>query len=157
MTHSHFDPREPRSSQARAGILRWAPLGLAVLAFTACSSEKKESEAAPQQGAVAGEPAESAPAAADLAAGKAIYETNCAACHGATGTGDGAAAAALDPKPRDFTNQEYMASRDRDTLRKVIVEGGASVGLSPMMVAWGSILKPEDIDPVLDYILSFGK
>lgn len=37
-----------------------------------------------------------------LAKGKASFEMNCASCHGATGTGDGAAAAALDPKPRNL-------------------------------------------------------
>lgn len=34
-----------------------------------------------------------------LAKGKASYEMNCASCHGPAGAGDGAAAAALNPKP----------------------------------------------------------
>jgi len=34
--------------------------------------------------------------------GKASFEMNCAACHGPTGAGDGAAAAALDPRPRNL-------------------------------------------------------
>ncbi len=33
---------------------------------------------------------------------KAVYASNCSSCHGAEGKGDGAAAAALDPKPRNF-------------------------------------------------------
>jgi len=34
--------------------------------------------------------------------GKASFEVNCASCHGPAGAGDGAAAAALDPKPRNL-------------------------------------------------------
>jgi mono/diheme cytochrome c family protein len=38
--------------------------------------------------------------------GKALFNASCAACHGADGKGDGAAAAALTPKPRNFTSNE---------------------------------------------------
>jgi len=38
--------------------------------------------------------------------GKTLYAVNCTSCHGAAGGGDGAAAAALNPKPRDFTTPE---------------------------------------------------
>jgi len=45
---------------------------------------------------------------ADLVAkGKASYEVNCAACHGAAGLGDGEAGAALDPKPRNLVSGKY--------------------------------------------------
>lgn len=142
------------SAASRGASLQWASLGLSILALAACSSEKKENETAHREAPAA---SESAASPEVLAAGKAVYETNCASCHGPNGMGDGPAAAALDPKPRNFTDKEYMQHRDRATLRKVIVEGGASVGLSPMMVAWGSILKPEDIDPVLEYVLSLSK
>ncbi len=36
-------------------------------------------------------------------AGKALYEANCAACHGASGKGDGTAAAGLATAPADLT------------------------------------------------------
>src|SRR3972149_3801251 len=35
--------------------------------------------------------------------GKRVYGTQCAACHGVTGRGDGEAAYLLYPKPRDLT------------------------------------------------------
>ncbi len=37
-----------------------------------------------------------------LQKGKASFEMNCASCHGPAGAGDGAAAAALDPKPSNL-------------------------------------------------------
>ena len=37
--------------------------------------------------------------AANVKSGKALFEQNCAVCHGATGHGDGPGAAGLDPKP----------------------------------------------------------
>jgi mono/diheme cytochrome c family protein len=36
---------------------------------------------------------------ATIAAGRALYQANCAVCHGAKGLGDGAAAQTLNPKP----------------------------------------------------------
>ncbi len=38
-----------------------------------------------------------------LAKGKVLFSQNCITCHGAGGHGDGVAAAALNPKPRNFT------------------------------------------------------
>ena len=45
--------------------------------------------------------------APDLAAGREHYVTNCARCHGDTGTGDGPDAARMVPRPRDFTTGTY--------------------------------------------------
>lgn len=44
-----------------------------------------------------------------LAAGKAAYTANCAACHGATGEGNGPVAFALNPKPRNFVKDAFKA------------------------------------------------
>lgn len=95
--------------------------------------------------------------AAQIEAGRGIFEANCAACHGPGGQGDGAAAAALDPKPRNLTDAAYMKTRSAETLRKVIAEGGPSAGLSPVMVGWQASLSPDQIDAVLAYVLSLGK
>lgn len=43
---------------------------------------------------------------AQLAKGKELYDANCASCHGEKGAGDGAAAAALNPPPRNFTGAD---------------------------------------------------
>ncbi|HEX9637640.1 MAG TPA: c-type cytochrome, partial [Acidobacteriota bacterium] len=42
-----------------------------------------------------------------LELGRATYQKQCAACHGAEGRGDGDAAYLLYPKPRDFTAGRY--------------------------------------------------
>ena len=48
-----------------------------------------------------------APSPKLISLGKQIYGEQCAACHGATGRGDGEAAYLLYPKPRDFVAAKY--------------------------------------------------
>ncbi|MBI5852257.1 MAG: cytochrome c [Planctomycetes bacterium] len=62
-----------------------------------------------------------------------LYAEYCSTCHGSTGLGDGAAAAALVPKPRSFADPQWQRSVSDDHITKVILEGGAAVGLSPTM------------------------
>lgn len=45
--------------------------------------------------------------AAALRPGQAVYEQHCAACHGASGAGNGPAAVWLYPKPRDFSAGQF--------------------------------------------------
>ena len=49
------------------------------------------------------EPVKATPVAADLEAGKKLYQRWCAQCHGDEGKGDGPAAEFVYPRPRDFT------------------------------------------------------
>src|SRR5262249_50552822 len=42
------------------------------------------------------------PDGSSLAQGKALYDANCAACHGPTGRGNGPLAVTLNPRPADF-------------------------------------------------------
>ncbi|MEQ9618532.1 MAG: cytochrome c [Deltaproteobacteria bacterium] len=88
----------------------------------------------------------------DAAKGKEVFTNTCASCHGPEGKGDGVAAAALDPKPRDLSDSAYVSTLSNEHLYKVISEGGASVGLSPMMAAWGGVLSEQDINDVIAYI-----
>ncbi len=67
------------------------------------------------------------------AAAREIYNQRCTTCHGASGTGDGPAGAALTPRPRSFSDQQWQALTTDDQLRRVIVQGGAAVGKSPLM------------------------
>jgi cytochrome c oxidase cbb3-type subunit 3 len=90
--------------------------------------------------------------AADAEQGKKLYGQFCASCHGQSGKGDGAAAAALNPKPRDHTDKEYMSSMSDTDMLKVIKNGGASIGKSPLMPPWGPSLKDEQIQDIIAYI-----
>ncbi len=92
--------------------------------------------------------------AADLVAGKAKYDQMCTSCHGATGKGDGVAAAALNPKPRNLSDKVYMAKRTDADLLKVIKNGGPALGLSSSMPPWGSSLSDADINNIVAYIRS---
>jgi high-affinity iron transporter len=66
----------------------------------------------------------------DLAKGRALYETSCAACHGATGLGDGAAGAKLDPRPRNFHERERQAALSPFALFSTITYGLAGTGMA---------------------------
>lgn len=93
----------------------------------------------------------------DLVAGKTKFDQICATCHGATGKGDGAASAALNPKPRNFQDVAYMSKRTDDQLRKVIQEGGAANGMSAVMPSWKAVLNEQDITNIIGYIRQLGK
>lgn len=88
----------------------------------------------------------------DPKAGKQRYDLLCSSCHGATGKGDGPAAAALSPKPRNHADGKYMNVLKDDYLFKIIKGGGASVGKSPLMPPWSSQLNDQDIRNVIAYI-----
>jgi cytochrome c oxidase cbb3-type subunit 3 len=90
--------------------------------------------------------------AGDVEQGKKLYGQFCVSCHGQSGKGDGPAAAALNPKPRDHTDKELMSKLSDDDMLKVIKNGGASVGKSPLMPPWGGALKDEQIKDVIAYI-----
>lgn len=66
---------------------------------------------------------------------QALWQARCATCHGVTGRGDGPTGRSLDPRPRDFQDAAWQARVDDARLRRVIVEGGAALGLSAEMAA----------------------
>ena len=90
--------------------------------------------------------------AANVEEGKKLYGQFCASCHGQSGKGDGPAATALNPKPRDHTDKAYMSKLADEDLLKVIKNGGASVGKSPLMPPWGASLKDDQIQDIIAYV-----
>lgn len=107
--------------------------------------------------------AANAAAAADAAAGKKIYDTNCMSCHGPAGKGDGPVGAALNPKPRDFSTGQFKFDADKDgkpgsdaDLTLVIQKGAAAYGGSALMAPWPT-LKPEEVANVIAFVRSLKK
>ncbi len=98
-------------------------------------------------------PAAGAAGEISLAVGEKVVAERCVLCHGASGKGDGPGGAALNPKPRDWTEHGYMETRTDDQLYDVIYNGKGS------MPAWGktgilteseirsAILKVRSYDP----------
>ena len=61
--------------------------------------------------------------APDMAGIAALYQQQCASCHGATGAGDGPAGTGMDPPPIDFTDVARARERSVFALQQVIEQG----------------------------------
>jgi mono/diheme cytochrome c family protein len=89
---------------------------------------------------------------------RAMFDTICATCHGADGTGNGPAAANLNPKPRNYTDPAWQASVTDEDIKKTILLGGQGVGKSPMMPGQPQLREtPEVLDGLVKIIRGFGK
>lgn len=86
--------------------------------------------------------------------GEKLYATYCSACHGEKGKGDGIAARGLPAKPADHTNGTIMNGLSDNYLIQVISKGGAAVGKSGFMPAWGSSLNEKQIKDIVAFIRS---
>ena len=102
------------------------------------------------------------PCLADAAAGKAVYDGigACGSCHGLSGQGDGAAAAAMNPKPRSFAEGVFAYDTDGDgqtgtdaDLMNIIKNGSAVYGGAPTMPGRPDI-SDADIQSLIAYIRS---
>lgn len=89
--------------------------------------------------------------------GKDLYAKHCAGCHGPAGKGDGPAAAAINPKPTDFTNKAYMSALKDQYLFDLVQKGGAALGKSPLIIPFGSKLKDGEIRDVIAYVKTLAK
>jgi mono/diheme cytochrome c family protein len=87
---------------------------------------------------------------------QALYSTRCQVCHGATGRGDGAAAAGLNPRPHDYRDKTWLKRFSDESLSEAIVEGGASIGESALMPPNPDLKnKPEVVKALVAMIRSF--
>ena len=90
--------------------------------------------------------------------GYALYQANCAACHGASGNGNGVAAIALETRPRDFWNEpfRYVSTMDgiptSDDLDQTI-RSGRLHGEMPA-TPW---LPDEDVRALAQYVLELNR
>jgi mono/diheme cytochrome c family protein len=79
----------------------------------------------------------------DVAAGGKLYAAHCSACHGATGLGDGPAAAGLDPPPANIAMFLKMHRVPDGYLYWTLAEGG--VPLQTAMPPFKETLTEEQI------------
>ena len=113
-------------------------LAFSVLVLAACSP---------------GAPADE-PLAGDPAAGQHAYALYCASCHGARGDATGPLASSLRTRPADHTAGAYMNTVSDEYLFAVIADGGAAVGKSTEMAAWGGTLADAQIRDLIAFIRS---
>lgn len=87
-----------------------------------------------------------------------LWNTLCSTCHGMTGEGDGPVAAGFPVKPRSFSDQEWQKKTTDESIAKVIVEGGAAIGKSPLMPGNPQLTgKPEVVQALVQKVRSFGQ
>ena len=80
-----------------------------------------------------------------VAAGKKVFQKECASCHGDSGEGDGAAAKDLAVKPKDLTG-EHVSGQSDGALYWKITEGRAP------MTAFKTLLTDDERWDVVNYI-----
>ena len=87
--------------------------------------------------------------------GETIYNERCAVCHGDHGDGNGPVARYLDPRPRDFTSNQFKfrttASGElpvRDDVIKIVKQGVRGTA----MPRWEEVLSQAEIEAVVDYV-----
>jgi len=85
-----------------------------------------------------------------IARGEALYQTQCVACHGPTGMGDGDAGVNLDPPPAPVARTAQMMPDGYLYWR--IHDGGVAFGTA--MPAYGTVLDEEDIWDIINYLRS---
>jgi mono/diheme cytochrome c family protein len=92
-----------------------------------------------------------------VARGAAHYKMFCATCHGEDGCTPGPGAAGLPTQPAKHCDGNYMNPLSDEHLFKVIKEGGASAGKSPLMAPWGGTLTDDQIRDVIAFVRTLAK
>jgi mono/diheme cytochrome c family protein len=126
---------------------------IVVASLIACSATGCNKEAPAE---TRSDPAAAAAPASPEAQARKTFRTVCTACHGADGKGDGPGAAALNPKPRDYTNVAWQDGVTDEQLKQTILMGGAAVGKSASMPAQPQLQsKPEVVAELVKIIRGF--
>lgn len=90
----------------------------------------------------------STPVQAEVEKGRKLFLQNCLACHGENGDGSGAAAVALNPRPKDFTRRVFS----KEHFAKVMSQGVLGTGMPP----FGHI-KDEDRESIWHFVTGLYK
>ena len=88
-----------------------------------------------------------------LAQGKQLFNTDCVVCHGAAGKGDGAAAVALTPRPRNLASpQGWTVGYTIADIYSTLTEGIKGTGMAAF-----DALSPADRFAATHYVQSLGR
>jgi mono/diheme cytochrome c family protein len=89
------------------------------------------------------------PAPASLAAGKMLFDTQCAGCHGTAGKGDGKMAAMMNPpKPSDLSDATWKHGATDGDIFTLIRDGAKGTA----MRGYATRMKTDDIWNVVNYL-----
>lgn len=80
--------------------------------------------------------------------GAAVYAQHCVGCHGPNGKGDGPAASALQPPPKDISRPRTEAERMPPSRVEIIRNGKPGTA----MVGFAAVLKPDELAAIEAYI-----
>ena len=96
--------------------------------------------------------------AADLERGAELFAANCATCHGVDGSPDpdSPLVKGLGVVPADFSDALFNSREGEAEWTLVATHGGAALGFSEVMPAFGGTLSEEDVANVLAYIKTLG-
>jgi mono/diheme cytochrome c family protein len=83
--------------------------------------------------------------------GAKVFAQRCALCHGPDGHGNGPGAAALNPKPRNFHDKDYMSTRTDEQLLEVIHKGKGA------MPRWEGVISEAEIQAALKHVRELGE
>jgi len=93
------------------------------------------------------------PSAESISRGSALYQPNCAACHGEGGRGDGPAGVALNPPPADLAIHTQPGVHTDGQLFTWIADGFPGSA----MPAWRGELSDDEIWDLVNFIRMFGE
>ena len=86
----------------------------------------------------------------DVVAGRALFVQRCATCHGERADGQSKLAQMLNPKPANL----LVSRLDSAARNRIVRNGGAAVGRSPVMPNWGAELTETELRDVIAYVAS---
>ena len=117
-----------------------------LVALTACAERATETTETTEAVASA-----ATAAVSEDGLGPRLYKVRCAACHGREGRGDGPAAAALQPPPRNFREATFWRGKTLEAIAAVVRDGRPGT----VMQAFGGVLSESEIEAVAAHVSRF--
>ena len=125
---------------------RWTRVAAAAAGLTLAALVFAESAPKVPQGALL--PRDSVDAATFR--GGLVFANYCVTCHGINADGNGRAARLYNPKPANLR----MSDKNNAYFGLIIAKGGAALGRSEFMPAWGAELTDEQVHDLVEYLRS---